>query len=101
MAEDLLSSTNRLVVSHNNHHHHLSSSPQHQHHQQQQHYSAIMHTYANPFQTCNISSSGGGYSTEDTTGPIIPSDLNTMRPSQVFRHIFAYQLEISIFYLSI
>ncbi|KAH9517406.1 Teneurin-2 [Dermatophagoides farinae] len=89
MAEDLLSSTNRLVVSHNNHHHHLSSSPQHQHHQQQQHYSAIMHTYANPFQTCNISSSGGGYSTEDTTGPIIPSDLNTMRPSQLLKNSFA------------
>lgn len=55
-------------------------------------YNSIMHTYSNPFQNCNISS----YS-EDTTGPIIPNDLNTMRPSQVTMNINLF-ISILIYY---
>lgn len=56
--------------------HHLTGQPT----ISSQPYNSIMHTYSNPFQNCNMSSAT--YS-EDTTGPMIPSDLNTMRPSQV------------------
>lgn len=74
---------------HSNELHSDYNYPHHHPQQQQQLLGPIMHTYANPFQNCasptqmNYSASSAACTTTDTTGPIIPADLNSMRPSQV------------------